>query len=78
MVLLPLEFQRDTAYEFQVRARPRPGSEYLGVWSEWSPLLTLKTEPEGKQSISPSVFLSLLRLTWLMLENVSRSQDNGC
>ncbi|CAM4616736.1 unnamed protein product [Lepidochelys olivacea] len=51
MVLLPLEFQRDTDYEFQVRAKPRPGSDYLGVWSEWSPLLTLKTEPEESPGV---------------------------
>ncbi|XP_074866945.1 interleukin-21 receptor [Carettochelys insculpta] len=46
VVLLPLEFQRDTDYEFQVRARPGPNSDYLGVWSEWSSPLTLTTEPE--------------------------------
>uniref|UniRef100_A0A8C8RS14 Interleukin 21 receptor n=1 Tax=Pelusios castaneus TaxID=367368 RepID=A0A8C8RS14_9SAUR len=46
VMLLTLEFQSDTDYEFQVRAKPRPDSGYLGFWSEWSPLLTLRTEPE--------------------------------
>ncbi|XP_034639501.1 interleukin-21 receptor [Trachemys scripta elegans] len=51
VVLLPLEFQRGTDYEFQVRAKPRPGSDYVGVWSEWSSLLTLKTEPEESPGV---------------------------
>lgn len=62
VVLLPLEFQRDTVYEFQVRAKPRPGSEYLGFWSEWSHPLTLKTEPEESPEMRWLVLLLALAL----------------
>ncbi|NXL60618.1 IL21R protein, partial [Chordeiles acutipennis] len=45
-LLIPLwELQANTEYEFQVRARPREDTGYHGFWSEWSPLLTLKTRP---------------------------------
>ncbi|NXX12297.1 IL21R protein, partial [Podargus strigoides] len=45
LVILPWELQANTEYEFQVRARPQEGTGYHGFWSEWSPLLTLKTSP---------------------------------
>ncbi|XP_071426796.1 interleukin-21 receptor isoform X4 [Pithys albifrons albifrons] len=45
LVILPWELQANTEYEFQVRARPREGSDYHGVWSEWSSPLSLKTSP---------------------------------
>ncbi|XP_010000863.1 PREDICTED: interleukin-21 receptor [Chaetura pelagica] len=45
LVILPWELQVNTEYEFQVRARPRKGTGFLGFWSEWSPLLKLKTSP---------------------------------
>ncbi|XP_062444408.1 interleukin-21 receptor [Rhea pennata] len=45
LVILPRELQGNTEYEFQVRARPREDTGYCGFWSEWSPLLTLKTSP---------------------------------
>lgn len=47
LVILPWELQVNTEYEFQVRARPREDTGYHGFWSEWSPLLTLKTSPAG-------------------------------
>ncbi|NXT00207.1 IL21R protein, partial [Jacana jacana] len=43
LVIQPWELQANTDYEFQVRARPREDTGYRGFWSEWSPLLTLKT-----------------------------------
>ncbi|NXT20510.1 IL21R protein, partial [Syrrhaptes paradoxus] len=45
LVILPWELQANTEYQFQVRARPREDTGYRGVWSEWSPPLTLKTSP---------------------------------
>lgn len=47
LLILPWELQANTEYEFQVRARPREDTGYHGFWSEWSPLLTLKTSPTG-------------------------------
>ncbi|XP_039113449.1 interleukin-21 receptor [Hyaena hyaena] len=44
--LLPLEFRRDTDYEFQVRSGPQPGSSFQGTWSEWSDPVTFHTPPE--------------------------------
>ncbi|NXH21932.1 IL21R protein, partial [Bucco capensis] len=45
LVILPWELQGNTEYEFQVRARPQEDTGYHGFWSEWSPPLTLKTNP---------------------------------
>ncbi|KAG8145369.1 hypothetical protein E2320_011922 [Naja naja] len=39
--LLPQELEPDTEYKFQVRSRP--ASSYQGTWSDWSPLVSLKT-----------------------------------
>ncbi|NXX81725.1 IL21R protein, partial [Urocolius indicus] len=47
LLILPWELQANTEYEFQVRARPREDSDYHGFWSEWSPLLLLKTSPDA-------------------------------
>lgn len=47
LLILPWELQANTEYEFQVRARPREGSDYGGFWSEWSSPLSLKTSPAG-------------------------------
>ncbi|XP_037239066.1 interleukin-21 receptor isoform X2 [Falco rusticolus] len=52
LVILPWEFQANTEYEFQVRARPREDTGYHGFWSEWSPPLTLKTSPAVTQTAS--------------------------
>ncbi|NXU55257.1 IL21R protein, partial [Turnix velox] len=45
LVILPWEFQANTDYELQVRARPREDSDYHGFWSEWSSPMTFKTKP---------------------------------
>ncbi|XP_068002986.1 interleukin-21 receptor isoform X1 [Melanerpes formicivorus] len=45
LLILPGELQVNTEYELQVRARPRKGSGYHGVWSEWSLPLALTTRP---------------------------------
>ncbi|NXN11529.1 IL21R protein, partial [Indicator maculatus] len=45
LVILPWELQVNAEYELQVRAKPRKGSGYGGVWSEWSPPLALTTRP---------------------------------
>ncbi|KAM6299407.1 interleukin-21 receptor [Aegotheles albertisi] len=50
LVILPWELQANTEYEFQVRARPREDTSFHGFWSEWSPLLTLKTSPAVTQT----------------------------
>ncbi|XP_035755902.1 interleukin-21 receptor isoform X2 [Egretta garzetta] len=50
LLILPWELQANTEYEFQVRARPREDTGYHGFWSEWSPLLTLKTSPTVTQT----------------------------
>ncbi|XP_040449693.1 interleukin-21 receptor isoform X2 [Falco naumanni] len=52
LVILPWEFQANTEYEFQVRARPREDTGYHGFWSEWSPPLTLRTSPAVTQTAS--------------------------
>ncbi|NXE82957.1 IL21R protein, partial [Cochlearius cochlearius] len=59
LVILPWELQANTEYEFQVRARPREDTGYCGFWSEWSPLLTLKT--------SPTAVTQTAGMGWLLL-----------
>ncbi|XP_053220261.1 interleukin-21 receptor isoform X1 [Podarcis raffonei] len=44
---LPQEFEGDTDYELQVRAKPREDSSYQGAWSDWSPKTTLRTLPRA-------------------------------
>ncbi|XP_071617014.1 interleukin-21 receptor isoform X2 [Heliangelus exortis] len=50
LVILPWELQANIEYEFQVRARPREDTSFHGFWSEWSPVLTLKTSPAVTQA----------------------------
>ncbi|XP_051487744.1 interleukin-21 receptor isoform X5 [Apus apus] len=59
LVILPWELQVNTEYEFQVRARPREGTGFLGFWSEWSPLLKLKTRPAAVTQASGVEWLLL-------------------
>ncbi|XP_027718905.1 interleukin-21 receptor isoform X1 [Vombatus ursinus] len=47
--LLSLEFQKGSVYEIQVRAQPQPSSLYSGVWSEWSPSASFRTQPEEEE-----------------------------
>ncbi|XP_049760008.1 interleukin-21 receptor [Elephas maximus indicus] len=44
--LLPLEFQKGSSYEVQVRAGPQPGSSFQGTWSEWSDPAVFQTQPD--------------------------------
>ncbi|XP_072734532.1 interleukin-21 receptor isoform X1 [Ciconia boyciana] len=62
LVILPWELQANTEYEFQVRARPREDTGYHGFWSEWSPLLLLKT--------SPAAVTQTAGMGWLLLFGV--------
>uniref|UniRef100_A0A8C4UVF9 Interleukin 21 receptor n=1 Tax=Falco tinnunculus TaxID=100819 RepID=A0A8C4UVF9_FALTI len=62
LVILPWEFQANTEYEFQVRARPREDTGYHGFWSEWSPPLTLKT--------SPAAVTQTASMGWMLLFGV--------
>uniref|UniRef100_A0A8C6XND1 Interleukin 21 receptor n=1 Tax=Naja naja TaxID=35670 RepID=A0A8C6XND1_NAJNA len=48
--LLPQELEPDTEYKFQVRSRP--ASSYQGTWSDWSPLVSLKTTHKGDSIIA--------------------------
>ncbi|XP_072454173.1 interleukin-21 receptor isoform X2 [Notamacropus eugenii] len=55
--LLPLEFQKGSDYEIQVRAQPQPSSLYSGVWSEWSDSFLFSTQPvEEKTEWSSWIF----------------------
>ncbi|XP_033023568.1 interleukin-21 receptor [Lacerta agilis] len=45
--LLPQEFEGDTDYELELRAKPREDSSYQGTWSDWSPKMTLRTLPRA-------------------------------
>uniref|UniRef100_A0A5F8GKG2 Fibronectin type-III domain-containing protein n=1 Tax=Monodelphis domestica TaxID=13616 RepID=A0A5F8GKG2_MONDO len=45
-LLLSLEFQKDSVYEIQVRARPQ-SPLYSGIWSEWSNSTFFRTQPVG-------------------------------
>ncbi|XP_003795899.1 interleukin-21 receptor [Otolemur garnettii] len=59
--LLPLEFQKDSSYELQVRAGPQPGSSYQGTWSEWSDPVIFQTPREDiKEVWDPHLLLLLL------------------
>nr|XP_012635562.1 interleukin-21 receptor isoform X3 [Microcebus murinus] len=61
--LLPLEFRKDSSYELQVRAGPRPGSSFRGTWSEWSDPVIFQTQPEeSKEAWDPHLLLLLLLL----------------
>uniref|UniRef100_A0A8D0H0V6 Fibronectin type-III domain-containing protein n=1 Tax=Sphenodon punctatus TaxID=8508 RepID=A0A8D0H0V6_SPHPU len=66
--LTPTKLQGDADYEFQVRAKPRSGSAYQGVWSEWSSPLILRSQPAAPESkelgwLAPLLALSLVATT---------------
>lgn len=72
-MLLPLEFEGGTEYELQVRARPQASRDlYHGVWSEWSPALTLTATPQGKYTPCPGCFSARPRRC-LMLASTFRN-----
>ncbi|XP_007499545.2 interleukin-21 receptor [Monodelphis domestica] len=48
-LLLSLEFQKDSVYEIQVRARPQ-SPLYSGIWSEWSNSTFFRTQPVEEKS----------------------------
>ncbi|XP_069503289.1 interleukin-21 receptor [Ambystoma mexicanum] len=70
VILLLSAFQTDTEYVSRVRAKPRATSEYKGSWSEWSPLLTWKTEPDDASRGKSPLLKSWLPVVGLVLLTV--------